>query len=72
MEEFGEVRLGWLRTFLRLRNGAPQHDTYNRVFQALDSKPFSDCLARWTQSVRTGLSGEAVRRAIKFGEHPHR
>ena len=26
MEEFGQVRLSWLRTFLRLRNGAPSHD----------------------------------------------
>jgi len=75
MEEFGEVRLPWLRTFLRLRNGAPKHDTYNRVFQALDANQFSDCLARWTQSVRAVLGGEvvaldgkAMRRALKQGE----
>jgi predicted transposase YbfD/YdcC len=75
MEEFGEVRLDWLKTFLRLRHGAPTHDTYNRVFQALDPEQFGDCLARWTQSVRTVLGGEvvaldgkAVRRALNQGE----
>ncbi len=75
MEEFGQVRLEWLKGFLRLRNGAPGHDTYNRVFQVLDPEHFSDCLARWTQSVRTVLGGEvvaldgkAVRRALKQGE----
>lgn len=75
MEEFGEVRLAWLKTFLRLRHGAPKHDTYNRVFQALDPEKFGECLARWTQSVRTGLGGEvvaldgkAVRRALHQGE----
>jgi predicted transposase YbfD/YdcC len=75
MEEFGQVRLPWLKTFLRLRNGAPTHDTYNRVFQALDPNSFSDCLARWTQSVRAMLGGEvvaldgkAVRRALNQGE----
>ena len=75
MEEFGEVRLPWLKTFLRLRNGAPKHDTYNRVFQALDAKEFSDCLARWTQSVRAVLGGEvvaldgkAIRRALNQGD----
>ena len=75
MEEFGEVRLGWLKTFLRLRNGAPTHDTYNRVFQALDPEKFGECLARWTQSVRAVLGGEvvaldgkAVRRALNKGE----
>jgi len=75
MEEFGEVRLDWLKTFLRLRHGAPTHDTYNRVFQALDPAAFGDCLARWTQSVRTVLGGEVValdgktvRRALNRGE----
>jgi predicted transposase YbfD/YdcC len=75
MEEFGEVRLDWLKTFLRLRNGAPTHDTYNRVFQALDPEKFGDALTRWTQSVRTVLGGEvvaldgkAVRRALNRGE----
>lgn len=75
MEEFGEVRLDWLKTFLRLRNGVPTHDTYNRVFQALDPEKFGDSLARWTQSVRTVLGGEVValdgktvRRALNKGE----
>ena len=75
MEDFGEVRLDWLKTFLRLRNGAPTHDTYNRVFQALDPEEFGDCMARWTQSVRAVLGGEVValdgkvlRRALNKGE----
>ena len=38
MEEFARVRLAWLRTFLTLRGGVPSHDTFNRVFQALDPK----------------------------------
>ena len=64
-----------MKTFLRLRNGAPTHDTYNRVFQALDPEQFGDCLARWTQSVRAVLGGEVValdgktlRRALNQGE----
>lgn len=75
MEEFGQVRVDWLKTFLRLRHGAPTHDTYNRVFQALDPEQFGDCLARWTHSVRTVLGGEVValdgktvRRALNRGE----
>lgn len=75
MEEFAEVRLSWLKTFLRLRNGAPSHDTFNRVFQALDGRQLADSLSRWTQSVRTVLGGEvvaldgkSVRRAFNRGE----
>ena len=75
MEEFARVRLTWLRTFLTLRGGVPSHDTFNRVFQALDPKKFADCLSRWTQRVRTVLGGEVValdgkslRRALQAGE----
>ena len=75
MEEFGQVRQDWLKGFLRLRNGAPSHDTYNRVFQALDGRELADTLSRWTQSVRRVLGGEvvaldgkSVRRALNQGE----
>ena len=74
-EDFGIVRQDWLKTFLRLRHGAPTHDTCNRVFQALDPEQFGACLARWTQSVRAVLGGEVValdgktlRRALNKGE----
>lgn len=75
MEEFAQVRLDWLKTFLRLRNGAPSHDTFNRVFQALEHQPLADTLSRWTQSVRAllrgevvALDGKSVRRALNRGE----
>jgi hypothetical protein len=32
IERFGDQRLVWLRTFLRLKNGIPSHDTFGRVF----------------------------------------
>ena len=36
MEDFGYAKEEWFRTFLTLRNGIPTHDTFNRVFAALD------------------------------------
>ena len=75
MEEFGAVRADWLRSFLKLQNGPPSHDTFNRVFQALDAQRWAEALARWTQSVRRALGGEVValdgkslRRALNAGE----
>ena len=75
MEEFAEVRLEWLKTFLNLRNGPPSHDTFNRLFQALDPEQWAETLSRWTQSVRTALGrevvaldGKALRRALNRGE----
>src|SRR2546425_5786129 len=70
MEEFGQAKYEWFKTFLTLRHGIPSHDTFNRVFAALDPKAFLDCFLRWTQSLRAAvaqeivaLDGKALRRA---------
>jgi predicted transposase YbfD/YdcC len=47
IERFGKARRDWLGRFLALPNGIPSHDTFNRVFAALDRQKFSACFARW-------------------------
>jgi hypothetical protein len=71
MEDFGKARRDWFKTFLKLRNGIPSHDTFNRVFAALKPEHFLDCFLGWTQSVRAAvaqevvaLDGKALRRAL--------
>jgi predicted transposase YbfD/YdcC len=60
MADFGLAKQGWFKTFLTLRHGIPSHDTFNRVFAALDPKAFLECFLRWTQSVRRAVPGEIV------------
>ena len=71
MEDFGHAKYDWFKTFLTLRSGIPSHDTFNRVFAALDPQAFLDCFLRWTQSLRqavaqeiVALDGKASRRAL--------
>ncbi len=74
MELFGKAKEAWLRTFLELPNGIPSHDTFNRVFQALDPQAFLACFLRWTEGLRTAFNreivavdGKALRRALDKG-----
>lgn len=71
MEDFGHAKRDWFKTFLKLRNGIPSHDTFNRLFAALDPKAFGECFVNWTQSLRqavaqeiVALDGKALRRAL--------
>jgi predicted transposase YbfD/YdcC len=75
MEDFGEAKEEWFKTFLALPNGIPSHDTFNRVFSALNPACFLECFLRWTQSLRTAvekeivaMDGKALRRALDKGE----
>lgn len=62
IERYGKARHDWLRTFLKLPNGIPSHDTFNRVLAALDREKFSACFARWMNDLceTTGLRAIAI------------
>jgi len=57
MEDFGLARDEWLRTFLKLPAGIPSHDTFGRVFAALDPDSFEACFRSWTQAVAGEIAG---------------
>ncbi|MDR2118476.1 MAG: ISAs1 family transposase [Tannerellaceae bacterium] len=60
MEEFGKAKEEWLKTFLRLPGGIPSHDTFNRVFSALEPGELEKSFIAWTQAVAGLAEGEVV------------
>ena len=42
---FGELRENWLHKWLKLPNGTPCHNTFSRVFQAIEPGAFAACIA---------------------------
>src|SRR5262249_639809 len=62
IERFGAARRDWLATFLALPHGIPSHDTFNRVFAALDRRKFAACFGRWMADLcaATGLRPIAI------------
>jgi predicted transposase YbfD/YdcC len=74
MEQFGEDKREWFKTFLKLPNGTPSHDTFNRVFSMIDPQKFMEVFIEWTQTLREKLGrdiiamdGKSLRRASKKG-----
>jgi len=51
IERFGNERLPWLRTFLRLEAGIASHDTFGRVFALLDPAGLVACIQQWLDDV---------------------
>lgn len=60
IEAFGEAKEEWLVSFLDLPHGIHSHDTFNRVFAALDPLQFQQCFQAWMQAVQTILPDEVI------------
>ena len=58
--QFGRDKQEWFRTFLTLPNGVPSHDTFGRVFAALDPPAFERCFLNWTQGLADRKSGRII------------
>lgn len=60
VETLGTLKQAWLQTFLALPAGIPKHDTFGRVFAALDAQAFQKGFARWVEGVFVATRGQIV------------
>lgn len=57
---YGAAKSDWLKGFLRLPNGIPSHDTFGRVFAALDPAQFRAGFAAWVAEVADAVGVKHV------------
>lgn len=70
MEEFAEAKEDFLREFMTLSGGLPSHDTFSRLFRALDPGQFRACfqafMSRFAESYQgvVAIDGKVLRRSF--------
>ena len=57
---FGRAKRKWFREFLALPHGIPSHDTFGRVFAALDPEAFKAAFLAWVATVADLLPGDVI------------
>ena len=60
MVAFAQEREDWLRTKIDLSNGIPSHDTFNRVFQIIDSKQIAKVLGEDGAALLNHVEGQLI------------
>ncbi len=60
MEAYGKAKREWFDTFLTLPNGIPSHDTFGRLFAALDPDQFQACFLAWVRSTVALTEGAVI------------
>jgi predicted transposase YbfD/YdcC len=74
---FAREREGWFKRFLALPGGVPSHDTFERVFAALDVAVFERCCIAWLRDVarlvgtgQIAIDGKSLRGSAAGGLAP--
>jgi len=78
IEAWAKEKLDWFRQYLTLENGIPSHDTFGRVFAAIDAEEFAAAFRRWVCGLLpvldkdeiVSLDGKTSRRSGKLDATP--
>jgi hypothetical protein len=60
VEDYGNEKFEWLKTFLDLENGIPSHDTIGRIFSLLESESFQDVILAWLAQLKESAAKEII------------
>ena len=60
IEAFGNAKYEWLAKFLELPKGIPSHDTFRRVFSAMNAAKFEECFINWIRSAIDITQGQVI------------
>ncbi len=75
IEQFGRIKLDWLRKYLPYENGIPKHDTIARVLSRLEPELIQTRFIKWVQDIAKdsrvdviAIDGKTARRSFSTKE----
>jgi predicted transposase YbfD/YdcC len=60
MAKFAKTKRGWLEKYLDLPDETPSHDTFSRLFAALDGQAFVEGFLQWVAALEETTKGKVV------------
>lgn len=76
VEQWAKAKYKWLSTFMIFKRGVPSHDTFERVFAAIDSDAFESCFQAWTAELvkhsggqLIAIDGKTIRRSLDAADN---
>jgi predicted transposase YbfD/YdcC len=60
MAKFAKTKRGWLDKYLELPEETPSHDTFSRLFAALDGPAFVESFLQWVAGLQETTQGKVV------------
>ena len=69
VEDFGVLKIEYLRQFLSFKNGIPSDDTFRRFFRAIDPEAFQAIFRAWVKSLQPALASDVIAIDGKASRH---
>lgn len=60
INEFGNIKLSWLRKYFPFEEGIPSHDVLGSIYAKLDPKEFNLCFIDWVNELSVLTKGEVI------------
>ena len=69
MENFGKLKLNFLKNFYQFKHGSPSDDTFRRLFSVLNPEKFKAIFVQWVQSLSVAANAKLIAIDGKASRH---
>lgn len=69
VEDYGKLKIDYLREYLPYKNGIPSDDTFRRFFRSINPESFQELFRDWVKSLKSTLNQKVIAIDGKSSRH---